>query len=422
MTAPTVRDDFSPATLRALAQQAGYLCSHPNCRQLTIGPSEDRKSGVTMVGVGAHISAASAGGPRFNPALTRDERANEANGIWLCQLHAKFIDDNPGKYTAEDLLRWKVQHLEWVFARIQSADNSLKHGITRVTIKNAGPFRREVSIPLGRHNIVFGFNDTGKSTLCEAIAAFSGGVNFEKFCYRWELFGPRSTNTTIAAAVSVDGMRKTVRLGEEPIALKRTPKYHQTRLHVEVDGNISAGWPQSLFNVVYLDSQTLRRGRVRDHFRRDLQALAPQLGMTEDRIWDALREELFCSSVFGSRIRRTGEYRAEVMPAGGQHYHPTGGLAGSERTFAILDIVLRMTRADPRQTPWTIIVDSSVFMGLDSGNQARLVDGLNGLNEPIVQTIVCVNSESSALKLKTKHSDRWSGSRVAGALTIHSFL
>ena len=140
------RDDFTQPRLRLLAQRAGYICAHPGCRQLTIGPSEHRKSGLTMVGVGAHITAASPEGPRYDGNLTAEERASEENGIWMCQLHGKRIDDNADRHTAEDLKRWKSQHHEWVYARIASADSLLKHGITSIAIENVGPFRQRTSI------------------------------------------------------------------------------------------------------------------------------------------------------------------------------------------------------------------------------------------------------------------------------------
>ena len=94
MTSTSARDDFTKPTLRLMAQRAGYMCSYPDCRQLTIGPSDDRKSGLTMVGVGAHIAATSPEEPRYDGNLTPEERASEANGIWICQLHGKQIDDN----------------------------------------------------------------------------------------------------------------------------------------------------------------------------------------------------------------------------------------------------------------------------------------------------------------------------------------
>lgn len=422
MTSIGERDDFNQPTLRLLAQRAGYICAYPDCRQLTVGPSDDRKSGLTMVGVGAHITAASPGGPRYDASLTAEERVSEANGIWMCQLHAKQIDDNAGRHSAGDLRRWKAQHEQWVFARISSADSVLKHGITSIAVENVGPFRERVRIALGRHNVIFGRNGAGKSTLCESVAAFSGGENFESFRRRWRLFGPKSPSMTIEAGVSVNGVRTSVRLSEETLALKRMSSTHQTRLHVEIDGNISPRWPHGLFNVLFLESQELKRRRIKDPFRRDLRALAPQLGLSEDRMWDALREELFCSSTFGSRIRRSAKYRAEVRSANSEHFYQAGDLSGSERTFAVLDIVLRMFRADPRPTPWMLVVDSSLFLGLDSDNKRRVVEALTQLDEPTIQTIVCVNSETDAVKLTAADTEKWLGTTVAGALTVHSFL
>lgn len=375
-----------------------------------------------MVGVAAHITAASADGPRYDPDLSPAERKSEANGVWMCQVHGKLIDDTASRHTVAELRRWKSQHEEWVFRRVASADSVLKHGLTSISIENVGPFRQRTALALGRHNVVFGSNGTGKSSLCESIAAFSGGSNFETFQNRWALFGVRSPGMAIEAAISVSGAHTRVRLSEEATTLKHVPKHHQTRLHVEVNGNVAPHWPRSLFNIVYLDSQNLKPNRLKDPFRRDLRALAPQLGLTEDQLWDALREELFCSSTFGSRIRRIGQYRAEVRSAGSGHFYETGGLSGSEHTFALFDIMLRMIRVDPRPAPWVIVVDSSLFLGLDSENKRRLVNGLNGLDEPSVQSVVCVNSEEDAIELTADDAEKWIGSNTAGALTVHSFL
>ena len=416
-----VRDDFSAPTIARLAKRAGYICAYPNCQQFTVGPSDDRKSGVTMVGVAAHITAATAKGPRYDASLTADERASEANGVWMCQTHGKLVDDTASRHTVDQLKRCKTQHEKWVFARVSAADSVLKHGLTSISIENIGPFRARTAIPLGRHNVVFGSNSTGKSSLCESIAAFSGGYNFEQFAKRWTLFGQRSPGMKIEAAMSVAGARTTVRLSEEASTLKRTPKHHQTRLHVEVDGNVAAHWPRSLFNVVYLDNEGLRSNRLKNVLRRDLRALAPQLGLSEDQAWDALREELFCSSTFGSRIRRVGEYRAEIRAADSDYFYEPDGLAGSSYTFALLDFVLRMVRADPRSTPWIILIDSSRFLGLDSDNKRRLVDALTALDDPAVQTVVCLNAENDAVALAADDAERWIGSGVAGGLTIHNF-
>lgn len=415
------RDDFPKVTVRKLAQRAGYICAKPDCHQLTVGPSDDRKSGLTLVGAAAHITAASSQGPRYDPAISAEERTSEANGLWLCHNHAKLVDDTTSKHTVAELKRWKSQHEDWIFARVASADGLTKHGLTGITIENVGPFRERTTLSLGRHNVIFGRNVSGKSTVCECIAAFSGGTNLEHFRTRWDLFGTNTQPMAIEAGVSVHGAHTTVRLSEEAIALKRSLKRRSYRLHIEVNGSISPNWPRSLFNIIYLDKERLQPN-LKDDFRRHIRELARQLTISEDQLWDNLREELFCSSQFGSRIRRIGEYRAEVKPIGSDDFYAANGISGAELTFAIFDVMLRMIRIDPRPTPWIIIVDSSMFLGLDNSNKRRLVNALNSLKEPTVQTIVCVNSEKQATDLTSAYADQWAGSGTAGDLTIHSFL
>jgi hypothetical protein len=101
------RDDFSAATSTELAKRVAYRCSAPSCGAPTIGPSDVRKGRVTNVGVGAHITAAARGGPRYDESLSQEERAGYGNGIWLCSIHAKLIDDNEDRFTVRLLQRWK---------------------------------------------------------------------------------------------------------------------------------------------------------------------------------------------------------------------------------------------------------------------------------------------------------------------------
>ena len=101
-----VADDFSEQVKKALALRAGGHCSNPDCRVLTSGPQEDPAKAVNL-GVGAHIRAASPGGPRYDAELTPEERCSPTNGIWLCQNCAKLIDNDPQRFPVELLLSWK---------------------------------------------------------------------------------------------------------------------------------------------------------------------------------------------------------------------------------------------------------------------------------------------------------------------------
>lgn len=101
-----MRDDFSLAVKDLLAKRVGMKCSNPNCRQPTSGPQTDPNK-VLNIGAAAHITAASTGGARYEASMTPQERKSEANGIWLCQNHAKLVDNDEKAYSVDTLRQWK---------------------------------------------------------------------------------------------------------------------------------------------------------------------------------------------------------------------------------------------------------------------------------------------------------------------------
>ena len=103
-----VRDEFPNAVKTVLAQRAAGRCSNPDCGAVTSGPGLDPDSAVN-VGVAAHITAASRGGPRYDPALAPAERITALNGVWLCQTCAKLIDTDVTRYTLDVLRQWKTR-------------------------------------------------------------------------------------------------------------------------------------------------------------------------------------------------------------------------------------------------------------------------------------------------------------------------
>ena len=90
-------DAFVEPTKRLLASRVGHRCSLPDCRAQTVGPSAEQAKSVN-VGVAAHITAASPGGPRFDVSLSAEARSSEGNGIWLCQTCAALIDRDVDRF------------------------------------------------------------------------------------------------------------------------------------------------------------------------------------------------------------------------------------------------------------------------------------------------------------------------------------
>jgi hypothetical protein len=102
-----MRDDFSKNTRRMLASRAGNVCSNPECRRPTEGAALGSDDGVTNVGTAAHITAASPGGPRYDPLQTPKQRKAPSNGIWCCAIHGRQIDSDYKSFTVEKLREWK---------------------------------------------------------------------------------------------------------------------------------------------------------------------------------------------------------------------------------------------------------------------------------------------------------------------------
>jgi len=127
----SARDDFSKPTKRRLAEDAGYRCSHPECRRPTIGPAASG-SEPTNLGEAAHITAAAPGGARYDSSLSSEERRAEANGIWMCAVHAKQVDSDEKEYTVGKLREWKAKAKADALDALTSGRLVLPEGILAV--------------------------------------------------------------------------------------------------------------------------------------------------------------------------------------------------------------------------------------------------------------------------------------------------
>lgn len=114
-----MRDEFAAGIKETLAKRVGYRCSNPACCQLTSGPTLET-SGVINVGVAAHITSAAAGGPRYDAALSNEERRSADNGIWLCQKCAKLIDSDVVRYSPQILRMWRQLAEQVALAELES--------------------------------------------------------------------------------------------------------------------------------------------------------------------------------------------------------------------------------------------------------------------------------------------------------------
>ena len=159
--------EFAESVKRRLRERVAYMCSNPLCRRLTVRP----QAGTTQVvrqGKAAHIVAAAPGGARSNPTISDAACRSFDNGIWLCDICARLVDDDRDDYPASKLQAWKTE-AEGYVAELSTQDTRLRQlrGMVTETLSSLrilsaligpGPrfdqtFQDANSIPLARRLI-----------------------------------------------------------------------------------------------------------------------------------------------------------------------------------------------------------------------------------------------------------------------------
>lgn len=225
----------------------------------------------------------------------------------------------------------------------------------------------------------------------------------------------------IEVAVSHANRATTVQLSQQYLDVRQashSPPAQKCR--VEIDGNIAPLWPQSLFNVINLNFDTfMKRGRL--PFA--IAALSRQLNVDKQIIWDMLHEEIFFTSALGFKLKRDGIKKVLFrVPDGQEIYLPFGGLSGSEQVLAVIDILLKILRADCRTPPWLVIFESQFFRIFDNYWQERIFTQVTSSVDPQLQAIFIVPNEEDVESIRIKLTDNWIGFDVVEDLTIHRFL
>ena len=167
------RAEFPPNVVRVVAERAGFRCSIPGCKRITVGPGAQPNESAS-IGTACHIYAASEGGPRGTGGLTEQQRQSIENAIWCCAVHGRLIDTNKGNaFPAPLLLKWKGLHEERIAREAFQIERDTSAGwINQATIFNSPLFRHNSVFPFSKATILSG-GVAGKTAVCEWIAAFT---------------------------------------------------------------------------------------------------------------------------------------------------------------------------------------------------------------------------------------------------------
>jgi hypothetical protein len=310
-----------------------------------------------------------------------------------------------------------------VFGLLENAKPRAFEGISSLLLSNVGIFKGVHQVDLGRFNIISGCNCTGKSTLCQAISAFDGAVNLSLFAKRFGLDDLVDSRLSVEVKLDAKFFSGRVSVSKQIFYFGSSSKRVFPRLHVEVDGNQAVNWPQSQVRIIYMEHQLDHDGRKnRDLFRRGISGLAGQLRVSEDRIYDILREDFFVTSVFGYRFRRVGRRRCEILvPDGRDFYLRSGLLSGAEIKIALMDVLFKFVEAEIRFQSHIIILDTGFISGFDGRALKSMISVLEKKFKSGLQLLVVVSDDEELKLLKEISAEKWMGGRNMGELVIHSF-
>jgi len=102
-----------PRDQKILCTRSGNRCALSDCHKELV-KNKTENDPESMIGVMAHIKGEKEGASRYDPNMTDKERQSYENLILLCGSCHKIIDDQPNKYTVEELLQIKRKHEKWI--------------------------------------------------------------------------------------------------------------------------------------------------------------------------------------------------------------------------------------------------------------------------------------------------------------------
>lgn len=115
----TNKRSYPQQTVKRLYALSGNQCAFPGCTATLVNSENASNSHI------CHIEAANESGPRFNSALTVEQRNDYTNLILLCPSHHAVVDAHPEEYSVERLKEMKQSHERAMVAHRQGLQPSM---------------------------------------------------------------------------------------------------------------------------------------------------------------------------------------------------------------------------------------------------------------------------------------------------------
>lgn len=116
-------------------------------------------TGTVRLGIAAHITAASPGGPRYDPTLTPEDRRSEKNGIWLCRVCDGYVDRDSGKFPTDLLRNWKLRAENAARMELPSVDSGDAAVMLECVLRGHSNYVWDVAITPDGRRVLSASND-----------------------------------------------------------------------------------------------------------------------------------------------------------------------------------------------------------------------------------------------------------------------
>lgn len=311
------------------------------------------------------------------------------NAIWLCGRHAKLIDNNRGDaYPPETLLSYKALHE----ARVRLEHEGLYPPIGwlhELTIVRGPLFAVSQKVQLGKLNLIYGRNSTGKTAIAEWIAGFFD----PKYLERW----------TPAQQHPID-LRLSL-LNPKLQHLRLTVK--GSRLQYSVDGKNVAFIP--------IGFRIFKPSRLDFSIQDDREMLAKALGLTKVIVEALIREINVFPYAKATNLRferdtddcgnELDQYTLLADVLGTAPGLSLRMLSGREGERIVLELATAAARLSGMYCPTLLVLDESISIVFDGFFDFYSNHLLNPLNQ--FQTLMCITEQDLDL-----NNVRWNGWQV----------
>lgn len=359
------RDDFSVSVKRILAERAGFLCSHPNCKIPTVYPSVSNGAKSESIGVACHIAAAAPGGPRYDALMTPEQRSSINNGIWLCQLHARAIDSDEKAYPVELLHSWKLLHEDWV-SRCAVQQSLCPNYLKSIRLIDCGRLQGTHDFLVYKNNVFYNSDSIGKSMIFDLLS----GLFTREHIDRW-LYG-KKPQPFICEFTFVER--------QEEIIYKEVLQ-DGGRLDFYVNGH-SIPDVRPKFNMIYLAKGFTSY--------KNFDAEIPEfLGITVEQ-YVQLVDYIHINQKYFVRDITFDEEKQTLISVRDGIYVQYDILSGSERQRFLIEMAFQLAKISAMQISTLFVIDKSCFYIFDSENLQNLLTILSADNNNF-QVIIITN-------------------------------